>query len=77
SEIVEAYTRFGNGELPVAIISNGSRPEGQVLYGTLDTIEAQLAEHPMAAPGLIIIGETVTQSPAWTAVQSIQTLESV
>ncbi len=44
---------------PVAMISKGTQPEQQVVVGTLATIEQLLAEQPLPAPTLIIIGDVV------------------
>ena len=75
-EIVAEYTQHGFGDLPVAVISQGSLPTGKVLYATLGTLAAQLAATPVAAPALLVIGETVSLAPAWDAVQPTENLVS-
>lgn len=74
--IAAEYLRHGFGELPVVVISQGSSPQAQVLYGTLATLEAKLETNPLPAPALLVIGENVALSPAWSALQSHQNLQS-
>ena len=44
---------------PVAMISKGTTPDQRVVIGTLENIETQLANEPLPAPTLIIVGEVV------------------
>ena len=67
AEIAREYARHGHEDLPVAVISQGSLPTAQVVYGTLSTLPGQLEAQPVPAPGLLVIGETVAQAPAWAA----------
>lgn len=55
--IVEAYSKAGRGDLPVAIISNGSLPSGSVISGRVDTILQSVQEEKPQAPSLLIFGE--------------------
>lgn len=57
-EIVDLYQSFGKYELPLAIISQGSLPNGKVVFGTISTIlEEDISTIP--APALIVVGESV------------------
>ncbi len=56
-EIVTAYQSEGRGDLPVAIISNGSLPHQQVVSGTVDSILKQRDYKKPAAPAILIFGE--------------------
>lgn len=56
-EIVALYSAFGKEHLPVAIISQGSLPEGHVVEGTIETIASKSENIP--APALIVVGESV------------------
>lgn len=48
-------------DTPVALIRWGTRAEQETLVGTLDNIEAKVAESGFAAPAVIVIGEAVLQ----------------
>ena len=45
------------GHTPVAIVENGSRPEQRVITTTLDLLAGAIAEHRVASPALLIVGE--------------------
>ena len=44
---------------PIALVSQGSTPQQQVLTGTLETIVAKQAVAQLPAPAIIIVGEVV------------------
>ncbi|HEY3054798.1 MAG TPA: uroporphyrinogen-III C-methyltransferase [Thermoanaerobaculia bacterium] len=44
---------------PVAVISNGTRPDQRTVVGTLRNIEQRVAEAKMPTPALIVVGEVV------------------
>ncbi len=46
-------------ERPVAVISNGTRPEQRTVTGTLRTIEERANAAKLATPALIVVGEVV------------------
>lgn len=58
-EIVEIYKREGLEETPIAIVSNGSLPSQQSVFGTIDTIIDLAVNENIKAPGVIVIGEVV------------------
>ena len=58
-EIVEIYQKEGLGETPVAIVSNGSLPNQQSVFGTIDTIIDLAVNEKIQAPGVIVIGEVI------------------
>lgn len=49
-----------DSELPVALVANGTRPNQQVLHGTINELPALARQLPKGAPGLFIIGEVAT-----------------
>ena len=59
SKIVEAYTKYGKSELPIAIISKGSLPQGKILSGRVSDIVDRFKNNPIPAPALLVIGEVV------------------
>jgi uroporphyrin-III C-methyltransferase len=56
-EVVALYINEGRGELPVAIISNGSLADAQVISGTVDSIIDEARDQKPASPALLIFGE--------------------
>jgi uroporphyrin-III C-methyltransferase len=59
--IVQQLTLAGReSTTPVALIRKGSQPEQQVIKGTLQNINALVAEHNITPPTLIVIGDVVS-----------------
>jgi uroporphyrinogen III methyltransferase/synthase len=48
-----------SGDTPVAVVRWGTKPEQEVLTGTLATIEQLVRERNFQAPAIIIVGEVV------------------
>ncbi len=63
AQIMETYRNLNRGELPVAIIQNGSLPNEKMVLGTVDTIEKIAAENNIGAPAIIVLGEVVKHHP--------------
>ena len=63
AQIMGTYRNLNRGELPVAIIQNGSLPNEKVVLGTVDTIEKIAAENNIGAPAIIVLGEVVKHHP--------------
>ena len=59
NEIVHVFSKAGKANAAVAIIQNGSTTREKSGYGTIDTIEAVVAEQQLSAPAIIVIGEVV------------------
>ncbi|MDT4872906.1 Siroheme synthase [compost metagenome] len=73
-EIVALYQAHGRGDLPVALIQNGSLSNERIALGTVDTIEEQSKSNLLGVPAVIILGEVVArhqdfhslmESPEW------------
>ena len=58
-QIVEAFKNEAKNEVSVAIIQNGTRDTEKVGIGTIETIEAIVAEKKLSSPAIIVIGEVV------------------
>ncbi len=56
TRIVDELTPFYGADCPVAVIARASWPDEMILRGTLATIEAQLAEAPVARTALVLVG---------------------
>jgi uroporphyrin-III C-methyltransferase len=63
SRIMSIYRELGRGELPVAIIQNGSLPEEKVAIGNVNSIEQLAEEQNLGAPAIIVLGEVVKYHP--------------
>ncbi|GJM28511.1 MAG: uroporphyrinogen-III C-methyltransferase [Cyclobacteriaceae bacterium] len=59
NEIVSVFREAGKDELPVAVISKGSLPEGSVLIGKVNDVAHKVKESRLQAPALIVLGEVV------------------
>lgn len=62
SEIVSLFQKQNKGEVPVAIMQNGTTAKEQLGIGTIDSIEQVVAENRLGAPAIIVIGEVVRHS---------------
>jgi uroporphyrin-III C-methyltransferase/precorrin-2 dehydrogenase/sirohydrochlorin ferrochelatase len=60
AELTRAFIEKGaSPSLPVALIDNGTRPNQQVVTGTLDTVTEQAAKADVKGPAILIIGSVV------------------
>jgi uroporphyrin-III C-methyltransferase len=67
-QIVELYQHHQRGDLPIAMIQNGSLPNENIVLGTIDTILDQSKSKLMGIPAVIIIGEVVAKHKAFSEV---------
>ena len=58
-EITQIYHDLGLGELPVAVIQNGTLPNEKQGVGTVDSIGDIVEEKNLGAPAIIVLGEVV------------------
>lgn len=61
-EIVTLFQKESKGEMPVAIIQNGTTPQEKLGIGTINTIQRVVAENRLSSPAIIVIGEVVDDS---------------
>lgn len=59
AEITTIYKSVGKGEMPIAIIQNGTRSDQKEVIGTIDTIIQLIEGEGITAPAVIVIGEVV------------------
>ncbi len=57
--IIDIYKEAGKGDLPAAIIQNGSLPNEKYVVGTIAGIEELAQLNQIGAPAIIIIGKVV------------------
>ncbi|MGJ1197434.1 uroporphyrinogen-III C-methyltransferase [Sphingobacterium spiritivorum] len=60
-EIVALYQRHNRGDLPVALIQNGSLPNEKVVLGTINDILDESQERRIGVPAIIVLGEVVAK----------------
>jgi len=69
-QIAELYRAHGKGDLPIALIQNGSLPNERIALGTVDTIEEQAENNLLGVPAIIILGEVVSRHHEFNALVS-------
>jgi uroporphyrin-III C-methyltransferase len=62
SQIVALFQKENKGEIPVAIIQNGTMPNEKIGIGTVDTIVNVAQMNNLSSPAIIVIGEVVRES---------------
>jgi uroporphyrin-III C-methyltransferase len=71
--IADLYIRHGKGELPIAIVQNGTLPNERIIIGNAYDIVEKVSLENIQAPAIIIIGEVVKLHPNFQLIY--QTLE--
>ncbi|RXP55487.1 uroporphyrinogen-III C-methyltransferase [Lutibacter sp. HS1-25] len=61
-EIVAIFNKFNKGNVPTAIIQNGTTASEKIGVGTIDSILEVVAQKKLASPAIIVIGEVVKES---------------
>ena len=56
-EIVDLYQDYGKGELPIAIIQNGSLANERVVLGRIDSILQEAERSLVGVPAIIVLGK--------------------
>ena len=62
AQIVDLFQKEHKGEMPIAIIQNGTTENEKVGVGTIDTIQEIVATQKLSSPAIIVIGEVVRES---------------
>jgi uroporphyrin-III C-methyltransferase len=62
NEIVALFQQENKGDLPVAIIQNGTTAEEKVGVGTVNSIEEVVKQQNLSSPAIIVLGEVVRES---------------
>lgn len=76
-QIIELYTENGRGDLPIALIQNGSLENERLAIGTMSTILQQVQKNLVGVPAIIVIGEVVAKHQSFEKVRKdIQHLEA-
>lgn len=61
AQIVALYQQHGKGELPIALIQNGSLPNERVALGRIDNILDEAKRNLVGVPAIIVLGEVVAK----------------
>ncbi|RUT71052.1 uroporphyrinogen-III C-methyltransferase [Flavobacterium cupreum] len=61
-QIINLFQKENKGNLPVAIIQNGTTAEEKVGVGTVDSILDIVKEQRLSSPAIIVLGEVVRES---------------
>ncbi|KLT71578.1 MULTISPECIES: uroporphyrinogen-III C-methyltransferase [Flavobacterium] len=62
SQIIHLFQKEDKGNLPVAIIQNGTTADEKVGVGTVDSILNIVKEKGLSSPAIIVLGEVVRES---------------
>lgn len=71
-QIVAIYQSFQRGNVPVAVIQDGSLPTENIAVGSIDTIVEAVRQENIKAPAVIVIGEVVRKNPHAAYLLSIE-----
>jgi len=75
-KIIELYQENGKGDLPIALIQNGSLENERLAIGTIDTIMEQVHKNLLGVPAIIVLGDVVAKHQSFQKLkQEIQQLE--
>lgn len=61
-QIIDLFQKEGKGDLPVAIIQNGTTSEEKVGVGTVNSILEIVKKEKLSSPAIIVLGEVVRES---------------
>ena len=61
-EIVSIFQQFEKGDIPIAIIQNGTTKNEKLGLGTINSIVEVVARKELSSPAIIVIGEVIKES---------------
>ncbi|MFZ4861313.1 uroporphyrinogen-III C-methyltransferase [Sphingobacterium sp. Mn56C] len=67
-EIVALYQQQGRGDLPIAVIQNGSLPTERIALGSINTILEEVEQNLIAVPAILVLGEVVRKHASFQRV---------
>lgn len=75
-KIVALYKEHNKGDLPIAVIQNGSLPNERIAVGTVDSIVADVTKNNIGVPAILVLGEVVRKHEVFSRMrEEIQYLE--
>ncbi|WP_140938224.1 uroporphyrinogen-III C-methyltransferase [Sphingobacterium lumbrici] len=76
-QIVNLYQDHGRGELPIALIQNGSLVNERIALGTIDTILEEADKNLLGVPAIIVLGEVVKKHQQFATIKfELQDIEA-
>ena len=66
-EIISIFQKNRSDNLPIAIIQNGTKNTEKKVVGTINTIKKLADEQQFSSPAIIVIGEVVKHTAAFTS----------
>lgn len=69
-QITSIFSNARGAEEPIGIIQNGTKSNERSVFGTMATIEELVAEHEIASPAIIVVGEVVKYAASLRGVLS-------
>jgi len=64
-EITAVISKYRGGATPVALIQNGTLSTESIVLGTLKNASKKYAKVDISKPGIIVVGNVVTEHPAF------------
>jgi uroporphyrin-III C-methyltransferase len=64
AQIVTTYQQIDKGNIPIAVIQNGSFEDERIAIGTINTIEEDIIKNKLGTPAIIVVGEVVKLHPS-------------
>ncbi|WP_299834441.1 uroporphyrinogen-III C-methyltransferase [uncultured Tenacibaculum sp.] len=77
SQITSLFEQEGKGDVPVAIIQEGTTPQEKVGVGTVNTIAVVVEEKQLSNPAIIVIGEVVRHREILADIRNEVSLKTV
>lgn len=62
-ELCHLYRVNGRGDMPVAVIQNGTREDERYVTGSIDEIAQRVREENLGSPAIIVVGRVVALHP--------------
>ena len=59
-QILTEFRDLGKGDLPAAVIQNGTMASEKSVVGSVDNIQKMVADNDLSSPAIILFGEVVT-----------------
>ncbi|GGH19484.1 uroporphyrinogen-III C-methyltransferase [Sphingobacterium alkalisoli] len=76
-QIVALYQENGRGDLPIALIQNGSLVNERIALGTINTILEEADKNLLGVPAIIVLGEVVAKHQRFETIKSeLQDIEA-
>jgi uroporphyrin-III C-methyltransferase len=72
-DIMALFGQYGGGDVPAAVIQNGTLPTARIVAGTVADLAAKTARAGLGAPAIIVLGEVVRLATRTAAAVALPT----